>query len=244
MKAILLAAGYATRLYPLTLDTPKALLQVAGKPMLDHILAQADKLDDINEYILVSNHKFIGQFEEWAKTAPTAKKLTVLDDGTSNENDRLGAIGDIQFAIEKCEIDEDDIIVLCSDNLFTFDLLDYYRFFREKNCDCVCVKQVTDYEEIKGYAVALLDAESRITELEEKPQNPKSDIAVFATYFYTKDTVRLFERYLAEGNKPDAPGYFPQWLYSRKPVFAYKMNGECYDIGTHKAYEEIQQIFG
>lgn len=242
MKAILLTAGYATRLYPLTKDVPKALLPVNGRPMLDHILDQINRLDAVDEIIVVSNHKFINQLERWTESAETTKKVTLLDDGSTDEDNRLGAIGDIYFAVEKCRID-DELVILCGDNLFTFDLADYYEYYKKLGMDCVCSKKVTDREEIKSYAVVIVDSAGKILELEEKPSDPKSDIAVFATYFYKRDTVPLFKRYLDEGNKPDAPGYFLQWLYKRKDVYTYEMQGYCYDIGTNKAYEEAQEVF-
>ncbi len=243
MKAILLCAGYATRLYPLTIDKPKALLPVNGKPMLDYILEHIEKLDVVDEIILVSNHKFIEQMDAWTKTVKTTKKLTLLDDGSTCEDDRLGAIGDIYFAVKNCCINEETVI-LCGDNLFTFDLKHYYDFYKNSGVDCVCAKKVPDKEEIKGYAVASTDKNGKIIELEEKPKEPKSDLAVFATYFYTGDTMQMVKKYLEEGNKPDAPGYFLQWLYKLKPVHVYEMDGVCYDIGTPKAYEEAQEVFG
>ena len=242
MKAILLVAGYATRLYPLTKDRPKALLPVGGKLMLDYILDQINKIDEIDEVFVVSNHKFISQFEAWVKNADTKKKLSLLDDGSTDEDNRLGAIGDIYYAVDNGKID-DDLLIICGDNLFTFDLGDYNRFFKQAGKDCVCSKRVSDAEEIKGYAVALVDKDGIILDLEEKPANPKSDLAIFATYFYQKSTVPMFKQYLDEGNKPDAPGYFLQWLYTRKHVMTYEMGGLCYDVGAHKAYEEVQRVF-
>ena len=242
MKAIFLAAGYATRLYPLTKDRPKALLPVNGRPILDYILDQVNRIPDIDGIFVVSNHIFYENFAKWAETAETPKKIAVLDDGTTSDKNKLGAIGDIQFAIERGRID-DEILIICGDTLFTFDLKKYFDYYREKEKDCVCCKTVDDPEDIKRYAVALTDENMRIIDLEEKPQSPKSNLAVFATYFLTQDTTRLFAKYLAEGNKPDAPGYFPQWLYKIKDVYAYEMDGVCLDIGTHAAYAEAGEIF-
>lgn len=243
MKAIILVAGYATRLYPLTKDTPKPLLSVGGKPIIDYIVEQINKVSVVDEIFVVSNHKFASHFEKWANEKNNVKPITVLDDGTSTEETRRGAIGDIYYTITEKNID-DDIVIIAGDNLFTYDLKENYDYFVEKGDDCVCVKQFDDAEMIKQLGVVLLDENNRVVDFEEKPENPKSDKASFATYFYKKETVPLFKTYLDEGNKKDAPGNFLAWLYKKKPVYAYVMNGECYDIGTHKALNEVREIFG
>ena len=239
MKAIILVAGYATRLYPLTLDRPKALLKVQGKAIIDYIVEQINTISDIDEIIVISNSKFAGHFHEWAASAKPAVPIKVLDDGTSDENSRLGAIGDISFVIDKEHID-DDVVIIAGDNLFTFPLAEYKRFFDEKGGDCVCVQRIEDVETRRHIGIAVLDEEGRVIDMEEKPQEPKSDCGVFATYMYKRETIPLFKQYLSEGNNPDAPGFFPSWLYKRKPVYAYVMNGQCYDIGTHEALREAE----
>ena len=241
MKAIILAAGYATRLYPLTLDKPKALLQIQGKPIIDYILDQMNTVSDIDQIFVVSNSKFVEQFREWAYNAQTGIPIKVLDDGSVDEASKLGAIGDISFVIENEKIDE-DIIVIAGDNLFSFPLADYNRFFAEKDCDCVCVQRVEDREACKQLGIALLDETNRVIDMEEKPQEPKSDCVVFAIYMYKRETIPLIKQYLDEGNKPDAPGNFVGWLYKRKPVYAYIISGKCYDIGTHDALKQAEHI--
>lgn len=242
MKAIILAAGYATRLYPLTKDRPKALLPVAGKPIIDYIVDEIETIECIDTIYVVTNHKFVDHFSDWAKDYSGQKLLKIIDDGTTNEDNRRGAIGDIHFVIDRESIDE-NLMIIAGDNLFTFKLRDYYDFYLQIGGDCVCAKKVEDREEIKQLAVAVVDSNGKILELIEKPQEPPSDIGVYAAYIYTKDTVGLFDAYLSEGNKPDAPGYFVQWLYKRKDVFVYVMDGECYDVGTPKSYEEVNGIF-
>lgn len=241
MKAIILVAGYATRLYPLTLNTPKALLPINGKPIIDYIVEQVNTIKSIDCIYVVSNHKFAEQFYSWQSKKNNPVEIKIIDDGTEDEDTRRGAVGDIYFTVEKENID-DEVIIIAGDNFFTYSLLEYYEFYKNIKHDCVCVKKFEDREMIKQLGVALLDENNKVINIEEKPQNPKSDTAVFATYIYKKETVPLFKKYIEEGNKPDAPGYFVQWLYSRKDVYAYRMNGECYDIGTPKAYEEIQKI--
>lgn len=242
MKAIILVAGYATRLYPLTKNTPKPLLKVGNKEIINYIVDQINTIDEVDEIYVVSNHKFASHFEKWAEELGNLKPITVLDDGTETEETRRGAIGDILYTIQEKSID-DELMIIAGDNLFTYSLKEYVDYYKAKNSDCVCVKQFDDMEMIKQLGVVLLDEENKILDFTEKPQEPKSNKAAFATYIYKKETVPMFEQYLKEGNKPDAPGNFLAWLYQRKPVYAYVMNGECYDIGTHKAYEEVQEIF-
>lgn len=242
MKAIILVAGYATRLYPLTLHTPKALLDINGKTVLDYIYDEIETIDAIDEVYIVTNHKFYSHFTEWKENRETTKRIKVIDDGTSSDETKLGAIGDIRFIIEREKI-KDDIMVLAGDNFFTYKLLDFYDFFMSTNKDCICVHELEDSKELKRMGVALLDEKNKVIHLEEKPENPKSNMAVYATYIYKSETLPLFETYIASGNKPDAPGYFPAWLYQRKDVYAYIFDGECYDIGTHEAYEEVKALF-
>ncbi|MBQ7083887.1 MAG: nucleotidyltransferase family protein [Anaerotignum sp.] len=242
MKAIILAAGYATRLYPLTLNMPKALLPIGGKPIIDHIVAQMDTVDELDEIYVVSNDKFAGHFEEWAKTAVSRVPIKVLNDGTTDDSNKRGAIGDISFVIDEMQI-KDDLMVIAGDNFFTYSLKDYVRFFREKDRDCVCVKVWEDERTLSQFGIALLDEKGMVLDIEEKPAKPKSNTAVFAAYLYKRDTVPMFREYLAAGNQPDAPGNFPAWLYRRKEVYAYTFDGECYDVGTPESYREVCEMY-
>ena len=242
MKAIILAAGYATRLYPLTLNMPKALLPIGGKPIIDHIVAQMDTVDELDEIYVVSNDKFAGHFEEWAKTAVSRVPIKVLNDGTTDDSNKRGAIGDISFVIDEMQI-KDDLMVIAGDNFFTYSLKDYVRFFREKDRDCVCVKVWEDESTLSQFGIALLDEKGMVLDIEEKPAKPKSNTAVFAAYLYKRDTVPMFREYLAAGNQPDAPGNFPAWLYHRKEVYAYTFDGECYDVGTPESYREVCEMY-
>ncbi|WP_405726123.1 nucleotidyltransferase family protein [Anaerotignum sp.] len=242
MKAIILAAGYATRLYPLTLNRPKALLPIGKKPIIDHIVEKMDAVEELDEIFVVSNDKFASHFEAWAKTAKSRVPITVLNDGTTDDSNKRGAIGDIAFVIEEAKVD-DDLMVIAGDNFFTYSLADYVRFFREKDRDCVCVKVWEDESQLSQFGIALLDEKGMVLDIEEKPAKPKSNTAVFAAYLYKKETVPLFAEYLAAGNKPDAPGNFPAWLYLRKEVYAYTFEGECYDIGTPDSYREVCEMY-
>ncbi len=233
MKAIILAAGYATRLYPLTINKPKALLTINEKPIINYIVEQI---------YVVTNHKFIDSFADWQNEIESRAKITVLDDGTTSEQDRKGAIGDIAFVIQKMNIN-DELLVVAGDNFFTYPLKNYYDFYKQKDKDCVCVKVWNDEKTLRNFGIALLDQNNKVLDIEEKPENPKSNTVVFAMYLYQKDTIPLFEKYLSQGNNPDAPGNFPAWLYKQKEVYAYTFKGECYDIGTPESYQEVQALF-
>lgn len=242
MKAIVLVAGYASRLYPLTLNQPKALLTLNGVTLLDYLMDKISELDIIDEVILVSNDKFYKNFLEWKDSYKGDKKITVLNDGTTSNETRLGAIGDTQFAIEQLNID-DEIMLLVSDNYFTFSLKDFYDFYKKKNGDCVLVTEFDDLEYLgRCFACVKLGDNDTITDMVEKPGGiPDTNLGAYASYIYTKDTVKLFKQYLDEGNNKDAPGNFPSWLYKRKPVYAYSFTGECYDIGTIDVYNKLNE---
>lgn len=242
MKAIVLSAGYATRLYPLTLNTPKGLLPIGKKSILDFITDEIEKVEEIDEMFIISNHKFYANFYEWSKVRKTRLKITVLDDNTTDDTNKLGAIGDIQFTIENGKID-DDILVVAGDNFFTFDLRDYIEFYKKVDGDAILVSELSELKDLQRMANAVLSEDNRVMFMEEKPQNPKTNIAVFASYIYKKETLPLIDKYLKEGNNPDAPGFFPSWLYTKKPVYAYKFTGECYDIGTPESYKEVCEKF-
>lgn len=241
MKVLLLNAGYATRLYPLTENMPKSLLPLGKRLIIDYILDSIDELPDVSEIILISNSKFAGQFTVWAASLNRSGKapITVLDDGTDSPDNMRGAIGDIKFAIEEKDIDE-DICIMAGDNIFTYDINDMYKFFREKDADTLVAIYVPEKHQLQKLAVAILDDDGKILDMTEKPKEPKSNWGIYATYFYKKETLKLIDTYLAEGNSPDAPGNFPSWLYKRQPVFAFKAEGDCIDIGTLENYEKTK----
>ena len=243
MKAIVLSAGYATRLYPLTKDTPKGLLPIGNKSILDFITDEIETIPEVDEMFIISNHKFFTNFSDWAKTRETRLKVTVLDDNTTDDSNKLGAIGDIWFTIENGKIDE-DVLIVAGDNFFTFPLNDYLDFYRQNGFDSILVKEINEIKELQRMANVIMDEKGQVLAMEEKPQNPKSNCAAFASYIYQKDTLPMIKQYLDEGNNPDAPGFFPSWLHKKKPVYAYKFRGECYDIGTHDSYREVCEKFG
>ena len=245
MKVIILAAGYATRLYPLTLTQPKPLLPVAGKPMIDYVLDNLAPIAGIDRIYVVTNAKFVGHFLQWSADYRAHKanlNFTIVNDLSTDDSNKLGAIGDIHFVLKSQNLD-DDIIVVAGDNLFSEKLSDFGQFCREKNAPVLAVYDVHDLEEIKKYNAITLDGDGRITFFEEKPRNPTSTLTGIALYYYPKATLPLIKQYVAEGNNPDQPGRLIQWLYPRLPVYTWTVPGLWYDIGSKETLEAANRIF-
>ena len=245
MKIIILAAGYATRLYPLTLTQPKPLLPVAGKPMIDYVLDNLAPIGGIDRIYVVTNAKFAAHFQKWATDYHAHKaqlNFTIVNDRSTDDSNKLGAIGDIRYVLKTQNV-TDDIIVVAGDNLFIDKLPDFGRFCREKNAPVLAVYDVGDLEQIKKYNAITLDGDGRITFFEEKPKNPASTLTGIALYYYPKSTLPLIEQYVAEGNNPDQPGRLIQWLYPRVPVYTWRVPGLGYDIGSKETLEEANRIF-
>jgi glucose-1-phosphate thymidylyltransferase len=221
VKALILAAGYATRLRPLTDSIPKQLLPVGGRPMVDWILDRIAETS-ADEVHLVTNARFAADFERWAG----GKDVRVHNDGTTSNDDRLGAIGDIDFVGL-----DDDLLAIAGDNLFDYSLADYESYWRGKGGSCVAVHDVGDRELAKQYGIVDVEADDRIVAFVEKPDEPPSTLAATATYLYRREHAALVSTYLAAGNPPDQPGNFVAWLHRREPVYAYRFPGEWYDIG-------------
>jgi glucose-1-phosphate thymidylyltransferase len=245
VKALVLAAGYATRLYPLTRERPKHLLPVAGRPMLEHVLECLGAIEELDGLYLVTNSKFAGQFADWAAGyEPPRPELRpqVIDDGTRDESDRLGAIGDLAFVLETQGIDE-DLIVLAGDNLFSENLDGFGRAVREREAPVLALYDVGDLEAIRQYNSIEVDAEGRVVYFEEKPAEPRSTLIGVALYYYPRSVLPLVERYLSEGNNPDQPGRFVQWLYPQLEVYTWPLPGLWFDIGSREMLAEADRIF-
>lgn len=238
MKALVLAAGYATRLYPLTLDRPKALLEVGGRPMLDRVLERLRAMG-VDETIVVTNARFAAQFQEWARGK---EQVTVVNDGTTSNDDRLGAIGDIGFVLDELRVD-DDLVVVAGDNLFAEDISGFAGFGREVDAPVLAVHDVGDLERMREYNQVETDAEGRIVFMEEKPESARTTLAGIALYYYPRHTLPLIRQYLEEGNNPDQPGRLPEWLYRRTPVYTWPFPGEWYDIGSAETLQEADRAF-
>lgn len=239
MKAIILCAGYATRLYPLTKNVPKALLPIKDKPIINYIVDEINTIPAIDSIYVISNDIFYNQFVEWEKNTSSKIPISILNDFTVDNETRLGAIGDINLCINTYSID-DEALIIAGDTLFNFKLLDFFNSYLTHGKDCVCAKQFDDKSTLQNFAVATIDSNNIITDLVEKPIEPKSDIAVFASYIYTKNTMKLFKTYLDEGHNKDAPGYFLEYLYKKNDVYAFTFEGECIDIGTLESYNKVK----
>ena len=245
MKVIILAAGYATRLYPLTLTQPKPLLPVAGKPMIEYVLDNLAPIGGIDRVYVVTNAKFAGHFRKWSVQYRETKSkfnFTIVDDGSTDDTNKLGAIGDIHFVLKTQSVN-DDLIIVAGDNLFSEKLEGFGKFVREKNAPVLAVYDVGNLEEIKKYNSITVDEEGRITFFEEKPKDPTSTITGIALYYYPRASLPLIKQYIAEGNNPDQPGRLVQWLYPREPFYTWRVPGLWYDIGAKETLEEANKIF-
>lgn len=244
MKTIILAAGYATRLYPLTKNTPKPLLPVAGKPILEHILMRTKELatDDV---FIVTNAKFYQVFIAWRNqyTSSQKKHIHIVNDGTTSNEDRLGAIGDIHFVVQNKKID-DDLLVIAGDNLFEFSLLNLYHFFKQKKSSVVALYDVRQKEKAsKKFGVVALDAHKKIIGFEEKPAHPKTSLVSTACYIFKRNDVAFLEQCITEHNQPDNLGEFIQWLSKKTAVYGYIFSEQWFDIGHPDEYARVNTLF-
>ena len=245
MNVLILAAGYATRLYPLTEKKAKPLLEVAGKPMIEWVLDNLAPIPDLGTIYIVTNDKFANDFQAWAdQYAKTQPKLTlkIVNDGSRSDADKLGAIGDIRLVIDREELTGEPLIVVAGDNLFS-ESLGEFAAQAQGSVATLATFDVGDLESIKKYASIKTDAEGVITHFEEKPEKPESTLAGIALYYFSAETLELFTTYIVAGNNPDQPGRFIQWLYSRRPVKTYQIKGTWYDIGSKETLEEANKIF-
>jgi glucose-1-phosphate thymidylyltransferase len=228
VKALLLAAGYATRLRPLTDTIAKPLLPIGERPMIDWILDRIAAAPEVDAVHVVTNAAYAAGFEAWAE----GRGVVVHSDGTTSNENRLGAIGDIRFAIEQGGIGGEDLLVIAADNLFDFSLADYIAFWRGKGGgSAIAVHRLADPSLARLYGVVELDSGDRVIGLEEKPEHPRSDLVSTATYLFSATYLALIDRYLAEGNPPDPPGRFLIWLCEREPLFGFRFAEEWLDIG-------------
>jgi glucose-1-phosphate thymidylyltransferase len=245
MKLIILAAGYATRLYPLTLNQPKPLLPVAGKPMMEWVIDNVSTIDAIDHAYIVTNAKFVSHFESWAAnySRPNLKfGFTIVNDGSTDDSNKLGAIGDMHLVMTKHAIDE-DIIVVGGDNLFSDDLRDFGEYCLSKNAPVTGVYDVGDLEAIKKYNSIDVEEDGQITFFEEKPAEPRSTLTGIALYFYPRSALSLINQYVEEGNNPDQPGRLVQWLYPRVPFYTWRVPGLWFDVGSIETLEEANRVF-
>jgi len=239
MQCIILAAGYATRLYPLTENFPKPLLKVKGKAILDWLLDDLSGSGQVSRYLVVSNHRFVGHFMRWAEARQ--ERIDVLDDGTSSNETRLGAVRDLQFALEHAVPAEpgESWLVMAGDNLLDFSLGTFLEYAREKGTSCVMRYQESDKARLRKSGVLVVDGEDKVLQMQEKPSEPASNWCCPAFYIYSNEDARRIPEAIADGCGTDAPGSLLSWLCVRSVVHAMAMPGARHDIGTLESYRQI-----
>ena len=240
MKCLILAAGYATRLYPLTENFPKPLLEIKGKTILDWLVDDIDTLGVVDEYVVISNHKYAHHFRAWAEGK--LQRVTVLDDGTESNETRLGAVRDVQFAIDKLAL-SDDMLVIAGDNVLDFSLTAFVKYALDKGASCIMRYHEPSVARLSKSGVVVFDNNDRVLLMQEKPAEPKSEWCVPPFYYYTSADAALVKEAIASGCATDAPGSYVSWLCSRSPVYAMEMPGARYDIGTVASYEQVNNSY-
>jgi glucose-1-phosphate thymidylyltransferase len=255
MNALILAAGYATRLYPLTLNKAKPLLEVGGKPIIEWVLDNLASVPGLGTVYIVTNDRFASDFQNWANAyqdRPAVAelrrgrhremKIKIINDGSKSDDDKLGAIGDINLVLTRENLTNDDLLVIAGDNLFQQPLTEFVNAAKGSQA-IVAVHDVRNLEAMKKYGTVTVDKNGVITNFEEKPEKPKSTLAAVALYYYSREVLPLFTTYLAAGNNPDQPGLFLQWLYTRRPVNTFEIKGRWLDIGSKETLEKADKIF-
>ena len=239
MKCLILAAGYATRLYPLTENFPKPLLKVQEKTILDWLIDDIEASGQVDEYIVISNHKFAHHFQTWAENK---KKITVVDDGTDSNETRLGAVKDIQFTIEKLNLD-DDMLVIAGDNLLDFSLTRFMAYAKKKQASCIMRYYEHDEKKLLKCGVVTIDQQDKILRMTEKSPTPETHWCTPPFYYYTKEDARLVAKGIEAGCGTDAPGSYIAWLCGQTTVYAMEMPGNRYDVGNLESYERIKNEY-
>jgi len=244
MKALVLAAGYATRLYPLTIEYPKPLLKVGDRPIVNYILEKLDAIDAVDEIFVVTNTKFIARFRQWKKKIKSSKRITLIDDLTRDYKHRRGAIGDMIFAIRKKHI-KGDLLVIGGDNIFDGSLNKFLRFARShRPHPLIGVFNIRSKAKARCYGVVGLDKKKRLVAFQEKPVKPHSALVAMCLYFFPKRSLGLIDEYARTADKQDATGFYIDWLSKRASVYGYVFHGRWYDIGSPKIYKEVNKKNG
>jgi len=240
MKCVILCAGYATRLYPLTLNTPKPLLDVRGKPVINYLIEGILRIKDIDEIFVATNDKFYNNFVSWKDKFYPAQRIHIVNDKTKNNEDRLGGLGDLKLVLDEERI-SDDLFVLAGDNFFNFDLNKFLGFFREKKRNTIGLYNLKDISKAKEFGILELDRDNRIISFEEKPQKPKSTLISTALYLFTKEELKKIQEYMKTSSPKEGPGYLIPYFLKSQDVYGYVFDGEWYDIGTKEIYEEVNR---
>ena len=242
MTLIILAAGYAVRLQPLTSNTSKSLLPIGGRKMIERILEKVLKVKDISSVYIITNSKFFKNFSDWLEDYQHGKKISLICDGTTSNENRLGAIKDLEFVIKEESI-AGDIMVVAGDNLFEFDMNDFLEFARKKGGVSIAVHDIGSLGLAKNLGVVKIDADSRVVDFEEKPEKPKSTLISTGIYYFPKDKVAFINEYVKMQNKLDAPGYYIGWLSKRDQVYGFAFPEDWYDIGTMESYKKADEEY-
>ena len=243
MKNIVIAAGYATRLGELTKNFPKPLLKICDNTILGRMLDDIDRIPEIDEHIIITNHKFAHIFEQWKLGTAYQKPITIIDDGTETNDTRLGAVCDLLFAMEKLGID-DDMLVVAADNLLFFSFKEFVDFANEKGTSCIMCHEQPSIEKLQRTGVVVLDDNNRVMNMEEKPEHPKSHWAVPPFYIYKKHDLDLIRHSVENGCGKDAPGNLAHYMVDRTTIHAWPMSAGRFDIGSLDTYYEACEKFG
>lgn len=243
MKNIVIAAGYATRLGELTRNFPKPLLEIGSSTILGRMLDDIDRIPDIDEHIIITNHRFAPIFEDWAGNQNYTKPLTIIDDGTSTNETRLGAVCDLLYAMERLKID-DDMLVVAADNILMFSFREFVDFAKEKGTSCIMCHEQPSTERLQRTGVVVLDEDLRVLDMEEKPREPKSHWAVPPFYIYMKKDLPLVRHSVENGCGKDAPGNLAHYMVDNTVIHAWPMSAGRFDIGSLDSYEEAKLLFG
>lgn len=242
MKAIILAGGYAKRLWPLTKYTPKPLLDINGKPMLDIIMEKLERVDEIDEIIVSTNAKFQQPLNDWIReNHRSQKKLKLLIEPTMEEGGKFGTVAGIQYAIEQEKIDE-DCIIIAGDNLFDYKIEDFVKYYKEKKTPIIAVFDIKDHYKAQLYGIVSANKSNKITDFVEKPENPPSTLAATCCYLFPKEVMKNIKKYLQKGGRADAPGYFIKWLAEKTPVHVFVFKGHWFDIGDFESLERAREF--
>ncbi len=243
MKAYILAAGYGTRLYPVTRDIPKGLLEVGGQPILSRLFHYLRKLEGLSEIVIVTNARFFDRFREWCDGQEPGVPVTLLNDGTTSNEDRMGAVRDLKLAVDHVPLGGEDALVMASDHLFELDLGRVQREFRERGHSMIVVRPVEPTHGPSRYSEVTLDSHGRVLRFREKPMDHSTELAAIALYMFRGEDLGLLAEYLRDGN-PDAPGYFLSWLVQKVPCYATHLDGGWWDIGSPESLEEARSRWG
>jgi glucose-1-phosphate thymidylyltransferase len=243
MKGIILAAGYATRLYPLTKDKSKPLLPIKDKPIIEYILDKLANIKDLDTVYVVTNDKFYNDYLQWSQKNPFAKEIVIVNDKTLEDETKLGAIGDIDYVIKSQNIN-DDILIIAGDNLFNFNIESFLeKGYNVKPSASMGVYDIEDIKTASLYGIVAVNDTGLVVEFQEKPAEPKSTLAAVGIYFLPVDIARLIPDYLAEGNSPDQPGHFMTWLSKKGKLYGFPLTGDWYDIGSLESYEKANESY-